>query len=205
MTETKTIPDCTCRCEACVYDATIPGPLDREELEDGRFRLFTGEMSWNRYRVLRRYFYDTRGEMAGAMAKQRERLDSRLREVRAIEQAYAQCGSIAEEALLLAMFESSKVEDPSHDLVAGLAQQHEVNDYRLDFAWPDDRVAVEVDGFRFHDRDPKSFVADRVRDRSLLREGWLILRFGASEVLDSSARCTSEILSVLQARRQGAR
>ena len=46
--------------------------------------------------------------------------------------------------------------------------------YRLDFAWPDQRVALEVDGFGPHSTYG-AFHDDRRRDLLLRRDGWSVL------------------------------
>jgi len=46
--------------------------------------------------------------------------------------------------------------------------------YRLDLAWPDLRIAVEVDG-RQH-RDPDAVAADARRDAALAALGWTVIR-----------------------------
>jgi very-short-patch-repair endonuclease len=48
--------------------------------------------------------------------------------------------------------------------------------YRLDFAWPDRRLAVEADGFAFHS-DRQAYRSDRRRHNSLVSLGWRVLRF----------------------------
>jgi very-short-patch-repair endonuclease len=61
---------------------------------------------------------------------------------------------------------------------AGLPQpitQYRVGPYRLDFAWPELRVAVETDGWATHGRR-KGFEDDRARDAALLAAGWRVLR-----------------------------
>ena len=61
---------------------------------------------------------------------------------------------------------------------AGLPQpvvQHRVGRYRLDFAWPELRVAVETDGWATHGRR-QAFEDDRARDAFLLAAGWRVLR-----------------------------
>ncbi|TQM82731.1 uncharacterized protein DUF559 [Saccharothrix saharensis] len=51
--------------------------------------------------------------------------------------------------------------------------------WRLDFAWPDARVAVEYDGYAAHvDRAE----ADRARDEDLRRRGWKVLRADVSDL-----------------------
>lgn len=49
---------------------------------------------------------------------------------------------------------------------------------RVDFAYPEQRVAIEVDGFRYHD-DRRSFDAERARGNELQARGWLVLRVTA--------------------------
>ena len=46
---------------------------------------------------------------------------------------------------------------------------------RLDFAWPDIRFAVEMDGYSFHS-DIGSFARDRVRGNDLTLLGWKVVR-----------------------------
>ena len=53
---------------------------------------------------------------------------------------------------------------------------------RVDFAWPTQRVIVEVDGFAFH-ADRESYRADRRRDNALLLGGWRVLRFCYEDVV----------------------
>lgn len=61
-----------------------------------------------------------------------------------------------------------------------LKQQYRVGVYRLDFAWPELGVALEVDGW--HHGEPARAARDAVRDRWLRQRGWLVLR--VHEVVD---------------------
>jgi very-short-patch-repair endonuclease len=61
---------------------------------------------------------------------------------------------------------------------AGLPQpvaQYPVGRGRLDFAWPELKVAVETDGWATHGRR-QAFEDDRARDAFLLAAGWRVLR-----------------------------
>ena len=49
-------------------------------------------------------------------------------------------------------------------------------DYHLDLAWPDRRVAVELDSWQYH-RGRQSFDDDRRRSNLLARNGWTAFRF----------------------------
>ena len=48
--------------------------------------------------------------------------------------------------------------------------------YFLDLAYPNERIAIEIDGFEFH-RSRGAFDSDRVRQNDLVRAGWIVLRF----------------------------
>lgn len=53
---------------------------------------------------------------------------------------------------------------------------------RVDFAWPEQRLVVEADGRRWHDpQDQRD--ADRGRDNTCARLGWLVLRFTWADVV----------------------
>jgi very-short-patch-repair endonuclease len=61
---------------------------------------------------------------------------------------------------------------------AGLPQpiaQYPMSRYRLDFAWPELKVAVETDGWATHG-PRQAFEDDRARDAFLLAAGWRVLR-----------------------------
>lgn len=53
-------------------------------------------------------------------------------------------------------------------------QQHKVGKYRIDFAWPKIKVALEADGW-WH-RSPEGAAKDRQRDSWLRSQGWIIFR-----------------------------
>jgi very-short-patch-repair endonuclease len=57
-------------------------------------------------------------------------------------------------------------------------QQHRAGRYRIDFAWLDVMVAMEVDGPR-HLWDPATAVKDARRDAYLRDQGWLVCRVDA--------------------------
>lgn len=59
-------------------------------------------------------------------------------------------------------------------LTGNIEQQYRVGSYRIDFAWPDVRVALEVDGW--HHRSPEGAAKDALKDSFLRSRGWLVLR-----------------------------
>jgi len=51
--------------------------------------------------------------------------------------------------------------------------------YRLDFAWPDLKIAVEYDGYEAHEGRAD---LDNARDEDLRRRGWLVVRADAADL-----------------------
>ncbi len=62
--------------------------------------------------------------------------------------------------------------------------------WRFDFALPDMRIAIEIEGGVFtqgrHTRG-KGFIGDMEKYNEAVRLGWKVLRFTPSQVLDGSA------------------
>ena len=63
--------------------------------------------------------------------------------------------------------------------------------YFVDLAYPEQRLAIEVDGYAFHS-DRTTFDRDRRRQNDLVNAGWIVLRFTSrstdAEILDSVRR-----------------
>ena len=74
------------------------------------------------------------------------------------------------------------IEARPHEL-NGIKPQHEVFDgrYRLDFALPDKKIGIELDGYAWHS-DRETFTKDRARQRELELDGWRLIRFSGSEI-----------------------
>jgi very-short-patch-repair endonuclease len=53
---------------------------------------------------------------------------------------------------------------------------HTIGPYEIDFAWPEQRVLVEVDGWNAHGHRV-AFERDRARDAELAAAGYIVLRF----------------------------
>jgi very-short-patch-repair endonuclease len=55
-------------------------------------------------------------------------------------------------------------------------QQYRVGQFRLDLAYPDLKVAIELDGWEFHN-SRSAFDGDRSRANELVAAGWRVVRF----------------------------
>ncbi|MFI1227592.1 MULTISPECIES: endonuclease domain-containing protein [unclassified Streptomyces] len=75
----------------------------------------------------------------------------------------------------------------------GLKPQHPVfgGRYRLDFALPERKIGIELDGSTWHS-SPEAFTRDRARQRELELDGWRIIRFSGSEITKDAAGCVRQ-------------
>jgi len=64
--------------------------------------------------------------------------------------------------------------------------------YRLDFAYPERRLAIEVDGYLWH-ASPAQMGRDLARRNRLLAAGWRVLVYTWRDIVDHPARVTAEI------------
>lgn len=74
--------------------------------------------------------------------------------------------------------------------------QHPVGRYRLDFAIPNQRIAIELDGHEYH-KTKYQRTRDAKRDRWLYGQGWHVLRFTGSEIYENLDRCIDEICALV--------
>jgi very-short-patch-repair endonuclease len=72
--------------------------------------------------------------------------------------------------------------------------------YRLDFAWPSFRVAVEADGFATHGARRRAFQADRRRTRKLMSAGWWIVPITWDEATAGSHEWLTDLGRTLASR-----
>jgi very-short-patch-repair endonuclease len=73
--------------------------------------------------------------------------------------------------------------------------------YVVDLVWPAGRIAVEVDGYRWHS-DPQAFRQDRHRDYELVVSGYLVLRLTHDEVMEDAVLALEKIRDLVALRRR---
>lgn len=76
------------------------------------------------------------------------------------------------------------------------ATNFRVGRYEVDFVWPQQRLAVETDGYAFH-HDRASFERDRRRDAALLAGGFRVMRFTWRQLVDEPFTVVARIAQVL--------
>jgi len=72
--------------------------------------------------------------------------------------------------------------------------------YRLDYAWPRNRLAVEVDGYG-PGSSRQAFQQDRERQNALVLAGWAMLRFTRADVRRRPADVAGSVRRALGASR----
>lgn len=82
-----------------------------------------------------------------------------------------------------------------------LGQQVAVARHRLDFALKrrgmSHRIAIELDGFKFHDATPEQATRDRARDRHLIALGWRVARFSSREIIQDALGCARQAYELI--------
>lgn len=85
----------------------------------------------------------------------------------------------------------------AHCCRAGLVAscQHPIANYRLDFAFPEERVAVEVIGWNWHRRGGG---APREREERLGVDNWRMRWFSGEQVAEGAERCVDQVAEMLR-------
>ena len=80
--------------------------------------------------------------------------------------------------------------------ITGWVQQLDLFGKPLDFAWPDYRVAVEINGWSYH-RTHSRFESDGHKAATLASMGWLLLPFSWKAVRYDGEECMRKLTSAL--------
>jgi very-short-patch-repair endonuclease len=67
----------------------------------------------------------------------------------------------------------------------------------IDVAFPEQRLAIEVDGRRYHDEFSDHFESDRTRQNELQAQGWRVLRFTWRSLNDDPRGALAKIIQLL--------
>jgi very-short-patch-repair endonuclease len=83
--------------------------------------------------------------------------------------------------------------------IGGWHANFKVGPYSIDIAFPDQRVAIEIDGWAFHS-DQEIFQRDRSRQNWLALRGWQVLRFTWLDITQHPERVLAQIRAAVSAR-----
>ncbi len=82
--------------------------------------------------------------------------------------------------------------------ITGWKANFRVSGYRVDVAFPIEKVAIEVDGFAFHS-GADEFQIDRTRQNDIVTLKWQVLRFTWLDLVESPERVLATILAAITA------
>ena len=83
--------------------------------------------------------------------------------------------------------------------ITGWKANYPVAGYKVDVAFPDCKVAIEVDGLAFHS-NAEDFQNDRIRQNAVALAGWQVLRFTWLDLTEYPDRVIAEIKRAICAR-----
>lgn len=75
--------------------------------------------------------------------------------------------------------------------------QFSIGRYFVDFAFPEDRIAIELDGHDFH-KTKEQRTSDAQRQRWLELNGWRLIRFTGSEIHNNVESCVNQTIRYLE-------
>lgn len=81
--------------------------------------------------------------------------------------------------------------------ITGWKTNYPVGGYKVDVAFPKDKVAIETDGWAFHS-DPEVFAKDRKRQNAIALLGWQVLRFTWLDLTEYPRRVIAEIAAAIR-------
>lgn len=84
--------------------------------------------------------------------------------------------------------------------IDGWTQQVPFCDYRLDFAWIEEQIGVEIHGWKFH-KDHDRWNSDQRKANQLALMGWLPLAFSFARLTDEPDDCVRELAEAIELRR----
>lgn len=84
--------------------------------------------------------------------------------------------------------------------LTGWELQYRFGRWRVDVAWPVEKVAVEIDGWAFH-HGVGQFERDRTKRNALAAAGWVVLAFTWHQLTYELEACLRQLIAVLAGRR----
>ncbi|MET0700527.1 MAG: DUF559 domain-containing protein, partial [Mycobacterium sp.] len=83
--------------------------------------------------------------------------------------------------------------------ITGWKTNYPVGDDVVDVAFPECKLAIEIDGWAFHS-DPDVFRHDRARQNRISLLGWQVLRFTWRDLVEQPERVIAELQAAISAR-----
>jgi very-short-patch-repair endonuclease len=201
---------------AAVVDVTVPAALNRVARPGVRFR--RRDLPGEDVTIVRGLRVTARGltalEAAVALPDGSAFLDRALQRHVPFDEVYgAYCRAIgrrdsaAVRPLLIAA--ADRADSAAERVLVGLLRAggiggwvlgHPCGPYLIDLAFPEARVAIEVDGWAWH-VDQDRFANDRRKGNALVSAGWVVLRFTWHDLTGAPRSVVAQIAAALAAAR----
>lgn len=107
------------------------------------------------------------------------------------ERGYPEIHASVLERRTLAVLRAAALPEPKREFGTGPGMR-----YRVDFAWPNTRVLLEVDGFDTHGT-PEALQADLARQNELVSAGWAPLRYTWRDITQTPGQVTRQVGEML--------
>jgi DNA mismatch endonuclease (patch repair protein) len=76
-------------------------------------------------------------------------------------------------------------------------EQYKIGIKTVDFAYLEQKLAVECDGYKWHKQDKEQIEKDIERDKYLAKKGWRVLHFSGVQIRRDIEGCINEIKKAL--------
>ena len=76
-------------------------------------------------------------------------------------------------------------------------KQYSIGTKVVDFAFQEQKLVVECDGYKWHKQDKEQIERDIERDKYLARKGWRVLHFSGVQIRRNIEGCINEIKEAL--------
>lgn len=70
--------------------------------------------------------------------------------------------------------------------------QYVIGEYRVDFAFLEDKLVVEADGAAWHSK-PAQKLRDAKREKFIRERGWRVLRFTGAQIFQDAYYCARQV------------
>ncbi|MDQ0062353.1 endonuclease domain-containing protein [Paenibacillus harenae] len=98
----------------------------------------------------------------------------------------------------IAALEALKFRDTAGEITYKIMSQYPVGPYKADVVvtGPDKKVAIECDGHEFHEKTKSQAARDKKRDREFQKEGYIILRYTGSEIVNDPTVIRTDLFKI---------
>lgn len=76
-------------------------------------------------------------------------------------------------------------------------EQYKIGTKMVDFAYLEQKLAIECDGYKWHKQDKEQIEKDIERDKYLAKKGWRVLHFSGVQIRRNIEGCIKEIREAL--------